>query len=212
MVMKKLPFLLVIFALIANAETVLRSRPRYILHPGDVLELNYRLSPEYNQAVTLEPDGHVSLNLAGDVMLGGLTLEQAKGRILQLVSLRLNEPELNLVLKDFQKPYVVVGGEVNSPGKIEIREDMTAIQAMMLAGGPKTSGRTNKIALFRHLNGDSGEVKILDLSNLKRTGDLERDIRLEPGDMLFITTSRTEKFERFMKAANFGLFLNPLAF
>ena len=212
--MSKVRILLVMLfcSLLAGAETTLHARPRYVLHPGDVLELNYRLSPEFNQTVTVEPDGHASLNIAGDVLLGGLTLEQAKARILQNVSSRLNDPELNLVLKDFQKPYIVVGGEVNAPGKIELREDMSAIQALMLAGGPKTSARTNKIVLFRHLNENYGEVRVIDLSHLQKTRDLERDMRLEPGDMMFVTTSRTDNIERFMKAANFGLFLNPLAF
>ena len=36
--------------------------------------------------------------------------------LVEKLSVRLNKPELNLVLKDFQKPYVVVGGEVQQPG------------------------------------------------------------------------------------------------
>ena len=55
----------------ARPDDKLHQRPRYILHPGDVLELSYRLTPEFNQTVTLEPDGHASLNIAGDVLLGG---------------------------------------------------------------------------------------------------------------------------------------------
>jgi polysaccharide export outer membrane protein len=152
------------------------------------------------------------LNIAGDVLLGGLDLEQAKADIIQRVSTRLNNPDLTLVLKDFQKPYVVVGGEVQTPGKIEMREDMTAMQAVLLAGGPKSSAATGKVLLFRHLNKNDGEVRVLNLSDMKKTGDLERDASLEPGDMLFVTSSRIDKFERFMKATNFGLYLNPLGF
>jgi polysaccharide export outer membrane protein len=196
----------------ARPDEKLHQRPRYILHPGDVLDLSYRLTPEFNQTVTLEPDGHASLNIAGDVLLGGLTLDKAKEEIIQRVSTRLNHPELTLVLKDFQKPYVVVGGEVQTPGKIEMREDMTALQALLLAGGPKNSAATGKILLFRHLNENDGVVRVLNLSNMKKTGDLERDARLEPGDMLFVTSSRFDKFERFMKATNFALYLNPLDF
>jgi polysaccharide export outer membrane protein len=196
----------------ARPDDKLHQRPRYILHPGDVLELSYRLTPEFNQTVTLEPDGHASLNIAGDVLLGGLDLEQAKADIIQRVSTRLNNPDLTLVLKDFQKPYVVVGGEVQTPGKIEMREDMTAMQAVLLAGGPKSSAATGKVLLFRHLNKNDGEVRVLNLSDMKKTGDLERDASLEPGDMLFVTSSRIDKFERFMKATNFGLYLNPLGF
>jgi polysaccharide biosynthesis/export protein len=213
--MRKYPFIIFLFLLFAGKarpDDQLHQRPRYILHPGDVIELSYRITPEFNQTVTLEPDGHASLNIAGDTMLAGLTLEAAKARIIAGVSTRLNNPELNLVLKDFQKPYVVVGGEVMSPGKIEMREDMTAMQALLLAGGPKSSAGTNKILLFRHLNQEYGEVKVLNLSNMKKTSDLERNITLEPGDMMFVTTSRFDKFTRIMKTANFGLFVNPTDF
>jgi polysaccharide biosynthesis/export protein len=204
--------ILLLFAGYARPDDKLHERPRYILHPGDVIELDYQLTPEFDQIVTLEPDGHASLKIAGDVLLGGLTLEQARAHIVDIVSGQLNNPQLILVLKDFQKPYVVVGGEVQSPGKIEMREDMTAMQALLLAGGPKSSAGTNKILLFRHLNQDYGEVRVLNLSNMKNTSTLERDVRLEPGDMMFVTTSRFDKFTRIMKTANFGLFLNPLDF
>jgi polysaccharide export outer membrane protein len=204
--------ILVLFAGMSRSDDKLHERPRYILHAGDVVELDYRLTPEFNQTVTLEPDGHASLDIAGDVLLGGLTLEQAKHLILDRVSDRLNDPQLNVVLKGFQQPYVVVGGEVQKPGKIEMREDMTAMQALLLAGGPKSSAGTNKVLLFRHLNQDYGEVRVLNLSNMKKTSDLERDMRLEPGDMIFVTTSRFDKFTRIMKTANFGLFVNPTDF
>ena len=129
----------------ARPDDKLHQRPAYLLRPGDVIELDYRLTPEFNQTVTLQPDGHASLDVAGDELLSGLTLEQAKARIIDKVSTELNDPQLNLVLKDFQKPYVVVGGEVQNPGKIEMREDLTAMQALLLVGGPKSSAGTNKI-------------------------------------------------------------------
>ena len=107
-------------------------------------KLEYRLSPQLNQTVTLQPDGHASLRVAGDLLLSGLTMEQARSAILAKVSTRLNNPELNLVLKDFQKPFVVVGGEVLLPGKIDLRQDMTAMQALILAGGAKPTAKATR--------------------------------------------------------------------
>jgi len=87
------------------------------------------------------PDGYVDLNAAGSVKVSGLTLQEAHDLIVQRSSARLNQPELNLQLKDFQRPYVMVAGQVYAPGKIEMREDMTALQAVMLAGGFRDSPR-----------------------------------------------------------------------
>ena len=91
--------------------------PRYRLQPTDAVEIHYRYTPEFDQAVTIQPDGFVTLPIVGDLKLQGLTLDQAKSAILAKASLRLLEPEITLVLRDFEKPYFVVGGEVGAPGK-----------------------------------------------------------------------------------------------
>src|SRR6185436_20358114 len=33
---------------------------RYVLHPGDVLDIQYRYTPEFNQTVVVQPDGYIS--------------------------------------------------------------------------------------------------------------------------------------------------------
>jgi polysaccharide export outer membrane protein len=130
-------------------DPTLRARPRYTLQPGDSMELALRFSPEYDQTVSVQPDGYVSVNLIGEVKVGGLTLDQAHDLIVNDLSARLNHPELNLVLKDFQHAYVVVGGEVASPGKFDYRQNMTAMQAVLLAGGFRGSARDTRIVVFR---------------------------------------------------------------
>ena len=108
---------------------------RYVLHPGDVLDIQYRYTPEFNQTVTVQPDGFISLEIGGDLKVAGRNLEQVRNGILTKARTRLASPELIVVLKEFQKPYVVVAGEVAQPGKFEMREKLTAIQAVLLAGG-----------------------------------------------------------------------------
>jgi polysaccharide export outer membrane protein len=197
---------------VIRAQETLHTRDRYTLHPGDVVELTYRLSPELNQVVTLEPDGYASLNIAGDVKLSGLTKEQAKNLIMTKVSARLNAPEINLVLKDFQKPYVVVGGEVQLPGKIELRQNMTAMQALLLAGGAKQSAEATRVVLFRHIDEEVGEVHVLNLDKITKKKSLEQDMLLQPGDMLLVPSNKLEKFSRYMRAVNFGTFMSPSSF
>src|SRR5437870_9157635 len=112
---------------------------RYRLQPGDVLEVQFRYSPEFNQTVTVQPDGYVTLEVGGDLKIAGMTVDQTRQAILKKASTRLQDPIATVILKEFQKPYFVVAGEVAQPGKIEMRERVTAIQAIMLAGGMKES-------------------------------------------------------------------------
>ena len=195
-----------------HADDALHERPRYQIQPGDVVELHYRFTPEFNQTVTIQPDGHAELNVVGDVKLSDLTVDQAKEAILTRAKSTLNDPDLNIVLKDFQHPYVVVAGEVNSPGKIDLREHTSAVQAVMLAGGFKQDAKTNRILVFRRINNDTAEVKQVDLHHLNKTSDMEKDLELAPGDMLLVQRDNLEKVSRYVKVLNLGMYFNPLSF
>jgi polysaccharide export outer membrane protein len=183
------------------------SEERYRLQPGDVLDIQYRYSPEFNQTVTVQPDGYVSLVIGGDVKVAGLNVEQARQTILRRASTRLREPVATIILKEFQKPYFVVAGEVAQPGKIEMRERVTAIQAIMLAGGMKETARSSQIVVFRKINSDMAEVKLLNLKSIRRTSDLENDLTLQPGDMVYVPRDKISKIERFMRLASVAAFI-----
>src|SRR5438128_4214024 len=137
----------------------MHAEERYKLVPGDVIDISYRYTPEFNQTVTIQPDGFVGLQIVGDIKIGGLTLEDARKKITEKASVRLKEPEITLLLKEFQKPYFVVSGEVATGGKYEMRENVTALQAVMIAGGFKDSAKTSQVVVFRKLNEDTAEVK-----------------------------------------------------
>lgn len=182
---------------------------RYHLQPGDVLEVQFRYSPEFNQTVTVQPDGYISLEITGDIKVAGFTIEQTRLAVLRQASKRLQDPVAAIVLKEFQRPYFVVAGEVSQPGKIEMRERVTAVQAIMLAGGMKETAKSSQVVVFRKINSDMAEVKVLNLKNIRRTSDLENDLTLQPGDMVFVPRDKISKIERFMKLASVAAFMAP---
>ena len=218
--MKKSLFLLIGICILASASAAIAQQQRaprlttvtedrYRLQPGDVLEVQFRYSPEFNQTVTVQPDGYISLEIGGDLKVAGLTVEQTREAILKKASARLQDPVATIVLKEFQRPYFVVAGEVNTPGKIEMRERVTALQAIMLAGGMKEAARSSQVVVFRRINSDTAEVKLLDLKSIRRTADLENDLTLQPGDMVFVPRDKISKIERFMRLASVAAFISP---
>jgi polysaccharide export outer membrane protein len=182
---------------------------RYRLQPGDVLEVQFRYSPEFNQTVTVQPDGYITIEIGGDLKVAGFTIEQTREAILRQARTRLQDPVATIVLKEFQRPYFVVAGEVSQPGKIEMRERVTAIQAIMLAGGMKETAKSSQVVVFRTINSDLAEVKLLNLKNIRRTSDLENDLTLQAGDMVFVPRDKISKIERFMKLASVAAFMAP---
>jgi polysaccharide biosynthesis/export protein len=183
---------------------------RYRLQPGDVLDIQFRYSPEFNQTVTVQPDGYVSLEISGDLKVAGMTVDQMRQAVLKRASARLQDPIATVILKEFQRPYFVVAGEVTQPGKIEMRERVTALQAIMLAGGMKETARSSQIVVFRKINSEMAEVKLLNLKSIKRTSDLENDLTLQAGDMVYVPRNKLSKIERFMRIASVAAFMTPI--
>jgi polysaccharide export outer membrane protein len=182
---------------------------RYRLQPGDVLEVQFRYSPEFNQTVTVQPDGYITLEIAGDLKVAGFTIDQTREAVLRQARTRLQDPVATVLLKEFQRPYFVVSGEVNQPGKVEMRQRVTAIQAIMLAGGMKETAKSSQVVVFRAINSDVAEVKLLNLKSIKKTSDLENDLTLQAGDMVYVPRDKLSKVERFMKIASIAAFMAP---
>jgi polysaccharide biosynthesis/export protein len=178
----------------------------YKIQPGDVIQLNYRYTPEYNEQVTVQPDGYVNLQTCGQVNLANLTVEQATQSIKQKASAELKDPEIILTLKQFHKPYVVVAGEVNKPGRYDLQDETTALQAVLQAGGMSQNARSSQVVVFRKINSQEAEVRVLDLHSIRSTKDLEHDTVLQSGDMLLVPRSRFSTFERVVKLSNLGAY------
>ena len=59
------------------------------------------------------------------MQVGGLTVPQLSNLLEQKYSSILNRPVITVVLKDFEKPHIMVGGEVARPGRFDLRSDVT---------------------------------------------------------------------------------------
>jgi len=202
-------FIPMVWASVALAQmpSFSEREPRYHLQPSDILEIHYRYSPEFDQTVTVQPDGFVALTLVGDLRVQGLSLDQAKAAILEKASERLKDPEITLVLKEFEKPYFTVGGEVQTPGRFEMRGQVSPLQAIAMAGGFKTlSAKNSQVILFRRVGPDLAKTQILDLAMASGPHSGEPMSDLRAGDMLLVPQNKISKIERYIKIANIGAY------
>jgi len=179
--------------------------PKYRLHRGDVVEIEYTYTPEYNQTATVQPDGDVTLKLLGGVKLADLTLDQAKQAITERASQRLNKPEITLLLKDYVKPHFTVSGEVNHPGAYDIHGSVTALEAIALSGGFKESSKQNQVVLVRKVNNDVAEVHLLNFKTLSTAAGVREDVEIRPDDMLIVPKNRLSKVEPYVRVASMAM-------
>jgi polysaccharide export outer membrane protein len=186
--------------------------PRYTIHPGDIIDISYRFTPVFDQTVTVQPDGYISLKVGGSVKVSDLTADEAHDVIVKRASEHLNAPEVALTFKDFRAPYIVVGGEVQKPGKLPFLEGTSALQAIILAGGFMDDAKDGQVLLFRRLNTEMAEVHVLKLNKLNHRIDLAHDQPLQPGDMILVQRDKISKIGRYIKLSNVGVYFDPLSF
>lgn len=182
---------------------------RYRLERGDVFDLNFVLTPEFNQTLTVQPDGYVSLRGAGDVEVLGQTLPQASETIRAAYTKLLDNPNVSIVLKDFEKPYFIAGGWVGKPGRYELRGDTTLSQAIQVAGGLKDGAKSSQVILFRTISNDWVEVKRLNIKQILAGKDVREDVHLMPGDMFVVPKSTFARIAPFIPRASLGTYINP---
>jgi polysaccharide export outer membrane protein len=185
--------------------------PRYRIRSSDVIDLSFRFTPEFNQEVTVQPDGYIQARgLPADVYVQGLTVSEMTAALQKAYSTILNEPEISVTLKDFDRPYFVAGGLVGKPGKYDLRGTTTATQAVAMAGGFADGAKNSQVVLFRKSNSDDWmEVKVLNLKEVLKGKNLNEDTVLQPGDMLYVPKSTWAKIEKFLPRSSVGAFFSP---
>jgi polysaccharide biosynthesis/export protein len=186
--------------------------PEYRVHPGDVLRVDYRYTPEYNSTVEVPPDGIGTLPFIGAVKLTGMTVAEVQSEILAKANERLKDPEVTVALVGFEQPSYVVGGEVGSPGKYPVHGRITALQAVEIAGGFRDSGKASQILLIRPVDNARGQTTLIDLKKVLSGKELAEDIELKPGDMLVVPKTRLAKvtpYVRLMSPGTYGIYINP---
>jgi len=159
---------------------------RYRITPGDVLEITFPFVPELNQLVTVQPDGYVTLKEINDVRVQGRTVAQVRADVIAAYERFVLEPQITVTLKEFERPYFVASGEVENPGKYELRGATTLTQALALAGGPRRGANAARVVVYRRLPGDEIEVKEINVSRMQARRDLSEDLLLRPGDTIVV--------------------------
>ena len=182
---------------------------RYKLEFGDQFDVSFELSPEFNQTVTVQPDGYITLRGAGDVHVAGQTVPQLTETLKQAYGKILKDPVISVVLKDFEKPYFIADGQVGKPGKYELRGETTLTQGIAIAGGFQDSAKHSQVLLFRRVDSDWVSAKIINVKEMEKKGNLREDPYLHPGDMLFVPKNRLSKIKPFLPTASMGTFVNP---
>ena len=166
-----------------------RRDSRYVIQPGDQIEIDFPLAPAFNQVETVQPDGFISLRNLGDLHAAGNTAPELTNVLKEKYTKIMRDPTITVVLKDFEHPYFVASGAVARPGKYDLRGATTVTEALAIAGGFGRVAKKTNVLLFRRVNGNHVEVKRFNLKQMLGHGNLQEDITVQTGDLLFVPRS-----------------------
>jgi len=186
--------------------------PRYKLKRGDTFDIDFALSPEFNQTVAVQPDGYAALKGVGSIFVEGQTIPELTETVKTAYAKTLRNPVVVISLKDFEKPYFIASGQVSKPGKYDLRSNTTVTEAVAIAGGFNDKAKHSQVVLFRPLPSGGYEAKLLNVKKLLASRNLSEDIRLQPGDMLYVPQSAFSKIRPFLPTSSMGAYASPTMF
>jgi polysaccharide export outer membrane protein len=196
----------------AGAEIQQASAPAseegYVIQPGDQLDVQFYLSPEFNDEVTVRPDGKVALRLVGDEQAAGLTPMQLASALDRAYSSELRSPDASVHVKNMPTREVFVEGQVTRPGGFPLESGMTALQAVSEAGGLTEDAATNVVLIRRDACGQPHGIKVnlAEANGKMKTGE---DVALMPRDILIVPRSKIANVDLFVKQYMTGLLPIP---
>lgn len=165
-----------------SALTDIPVGPDYQLGTGDRIVMTVWGSLEGSYELEVNRSGELVLPKVGSVKVAGTTFGQLPKLLTGHLAKVFRDFNLNITMGKLRMIKVYVVGEVKAPGDYSISSLSTLINALSAAGGPTTNGSLRSISIVR----DGKQVDEVDLYSFFLKGDKSRDIRLQPGDTIFV--------------------------
>ncbi len=154
----------------------------YVIGPGD--ELRIRVWGQVNFQANLQVDraGEVYLPQVGPVHVAGMPFSDLDGHLRQAIGRVYRNFDLTADIGQIRAIQVYVAGQARRPGVYTVSSLSTLVDAVFASGGPSIQGSMRHIELRR----GSDVVTDFDLYGLLVHGDKSKDVKLLPGDVIFI--------------------------
>lgn len=169
----------------------------YRLAVGDEIEVKFFFNPEFNEKVKIREDGKISLQLLDEIQAAGLTPAELDRIITERYGIVLRQPEATVIVRETAAKKVFVGGEVQKPGPISYQRSLTALQAIVEAGGFAETAQPSSVIVIRTYGENKPIAAKIDLQKAI-VQDPQKDILLLPSDIIFVPKSSIASVDKFV--------------
>lgn len=119
------------------------------LAPGDVLDITFASATNMNAMRRVGPEGSITMPTIGQVQVAGKTVAEVEAELKQRYAKELQDPELFVNLAQSGN-VVYVSGSVARPGRIVLERPLTALEAILEAGGFTPDANLKKVTVIRY--------------------------------------------------------------
>ncbi|WP_426416975.1 XrtA/PEP-CTERM system exopolysaccharide export protein [Aestuariirhabdus sp. LZHN29] len=161
---------------------------RYLIGPGDDLEVFVWRNPEVSTTVTVRPDGFITTPLVEDVPVSGKTPTEVARLLEKELSAFIRDPLVTVMTQDHLGPFseqVRIVGEAETPEFLPYVEDMTLLDVMIAVDGLTDFADGNRASIVRVSGGEQRQYGVR-LDDLIKDGDISANVNMLPGDILII--------------------------
>jgi polysaccharide export outer membrane protein len=163
------------------------SRPSGALAPGDEISVSFSGAPEMNTKQKIQANGKVSLPTIGDVSASGRTITSFQSYLTSQYQPHLQDPTVVVALES-AAAGVYVSGEVLRPGKVPLDRPITALEAVMEAGGFTKFANPKQVVVVRK-EGNRNQRYVLNLNDALSGAAESRPFYLRPFDVIYVRQS-----------------------
>jgi polysaccharide export outer membrane protein len=156
----------------------------YRLGPEDQLQFFVWKEPDLSTTVVVRPDGKVSLPLIGEIEAVGKTAKQLQEETTKRLHQFVTDPVVSVIVTQVNSPKISVLGQVKRPDMYRLKQRMTVLDAIALAGGFTEYADRDKVVIIR--NGKWGVQRIkLNLKPLIQDGKNSLAY-VQPADTVYV--------------------------
>lgn len=169
----------------------------YTLGPDDMVDIMVLRHPEFSGSYPINQEGKVQYKFVGDIEVNGLTKAQLEQKVRDIISTYVISPEVDVTITAYRSKVFYVLGEVGAPGKYYMRSESIPVrEAVFEAGLPTHAAAMRKCQLITPAAEGKVKVKPVDLYSILYTGNLRKNITMQPGDVLYIPSTVMAKVIR----------------
>jgi polysaccharide export outer membrane protein len=158
---------------------------RFLLGPGDQLEISVWKDDALSRKVVVMPDGMITFPLIGDIMAQGLTVKELRETIQGKIKEFVPDAPVNVMVLEVGSPKVYVVGKVARPGMFIMVEPLRVMQVLAMAGGMTTFAKEDDIIIIRN-EAQGQRVFLFQYSKVSGGASLEQNLILKPGDTVVV--------------------------